>query len=141
MRYGDTAEMAATILEEGKNSPADVFFAQDAGTLGALASQGRLQALPQPLLDQVDPRFRDPAGRWAGASGRARVVAYNTGLTEADLPDSIIGFTDPQWRGRVGWAAHQQQLSSPGHCDAPDSRGRSNPYLAARHARQRRESL
>jgi iron(III) transport system substrate-binding protein len=27
VRYGETAELAATILEEGENSPADLFFA------------------------------------------------------------------------------------------------------------------
>ncbi len=105
VRYGDTAEMAATILEEGPNSPADVFFAQDAGALGALAGQGRLQQLPPALLDQVEPRFRSADGRWVGASGRARTVVYNTEtLTEADLPDSILGLAGPAWRGRVGWA-------------------------------------
>jgi iron(III) transport system substrate-binding protein len=105
VRYGDTAEMAATILEEGPNSPADLFFAQDAGALGALASQGRLQPLPQSVLDQVEPRFRSGDGRWVGASGRARTVVYNTNaLAEADLPDSILGLADPAWRGRVGWA-------------------------------------
>ncbi|MDR7455452.1 MAG: iron ABC transporter substrate-binding protein, partial [Armatimonadota bacterium] len=30
-RYGDTVQLAATIIEEGANSPADVYFAQDAG--------------------------------------------------------------------------------------------------------------
>ena len=35
VRYGSTSEMAATILEEGQNSPADLFFAQDPGGLGA----------------------------------------------------------------------------------------------------------
>jgi iron(III) transport system substrate-binding protein len=105
VRYGNTAEMAATILEEGRNSPADIFFGQDAGALGALAQEGRLQALPQGTLDLVDPRFRAPDGEWVGVSGRARVVAYNTNnLTEDDLPDSIFDFTDPQWRGRIGWA-------------------------------------
>ena len=49
VRYGSTAEMAATILEEGQNSPADVFFGQDAGALGALAGAGRCAALPDEI--------------------------------------------------------------------------------------------
>ena len=104
-RYGDTAEMANLILTEGENSPADVFFAQDAGALGAVADEGMLAVQPAEVLDQVDERFRAPGGEWVGISGRARVVTYNTdALTEADLPDSIFGFTDPEWSGRIGWA-------------------------------------
>jgi iron(III) transport system substrate-binding protein len=105
VRYGETAAMAATILEEGDNSPADVYFGQDAGALGALAQAGRLAPLANDILDQVDPRFRAPNGQWVGTSGRARVVVYNTDtLTEADLPDDIFGFCNPQWNGRLGWA-------------------------------------
>ena len=105
VRYGDTAELAATILEEGPNSPADVFFSQDAGALGALANEGRLSPLPEDVLSRVEERFRDPDGNWVGVSGRARVVAYNTqALSEEELPDSILGFTDPEWQGRLGWA-------------------------------------
>ncbi len=105
VRYGDTAEMGATILEEGKNSPADVFFGQDAGALGALAKAGRLDTLPDALLQQVDAHFRDDEGRWVGASGRARVLVYNTDLVQPDdLPQDIWGLTEPQWRGKVGWA-------------------------------------
>jgi iron(III) transport system substrate-binding protein len=105
VRYGDTAELAATILEEGPNSPADLFFAQDAGALGALAAAEMLTLLPSTLLEQVEPRFRSADGLWIGISGRARVVVYNTNkLTEADLPRSITGFVDPKWKGRVGWA-------------------------------------
>ncbi len=105
VRYGDTAELAATILEEGKNSPADVFFAQDAGALGAIAEKGMLIKLPDALLNKVDPRFRSPKGEWVGVSGRARTVVYNTErLHEEDLPDTILGFTDPKWKGQIGWA-------------------------------------
>ncbi len=105
VRYGDTAELAATILEEGENSPADMFFAQDAGALGAVADEEILRELPGEASEQVEERFRDPDGRWVGVSGRARVVAYNTeSLSEGDLPASILGFTDPEWQGRIGWA-------------------------------------
>ncbi|HXG40284.1 MAG TPA: iron ABC transporter substrate-binding protein [Candidatus Limnocylindrales bacterium] len=105
VNYGDTAELAATILEEGDNSPADVFFAQDAGALGALAAEGRLAELPAATLERVDPRFRSPDGVWVGASGRARVAVYDSRvLGPADLPDSILDFTDPAWRGKLGWA-------------------------------------
>lgn len=105
VRYGDTAELAATILEEGENSPADLFFAQDPGALGALDDEGRLASLPAGLLEKVPANFRAENGGWIGTSGRARVVAYNTEeLSEADLPGSIFAFTEPEWEGRIGWA-------------------------------------
>ncbi|MEX2211281.1 MAG: iron ABC transporter substrate-binding protein [Gaiellaceae bacterium] len=104
VRYGDSAELAATLAEEGDNSPADVFFAQDPGSLGAVEQEGLLAELPQDVLDRVEPRFRDPEGHWVGTSGRVRVVAYNTDLLdESDLPDSILGFTDARWRGKIGF--------------------------------------
>jgi iron(III) transport system substrate-binding protein len=105
VRYGDTAELAAQILEEGSNSPADVFFGQDAGVLGALAKADRLAALPEDVLDTVAAGFRSSEGVWVGTSGRARTVVYNTdALSEADLPGSILDFTDAAWKGKVGWA-------------------------------------
>jgi iron(III) transport system substrate-binding protein len=105
VRYGDTAEMANIILTEGDNSPADVFFAQDAGALGALAEESRLAELPDEVLNAVDDRFRSPDGEWVGISGRSRVVVYNTdNVSEEELPDTIFGFTEPEWSGRIGWA-------------------------------------
>lgn len=103
VRYGNTAEMAATILEEGENSPADVFFAQDPGGLGAVSSAGLLAELPEEVLGKVDGRFADPDGLWVGVSGRARVIVYNTDtLSPEDLPQDLQGFTDPAWLGRIG---------------------------------------
>lgn len=105
VRYGNTAEMAAVILEEGDNSPADVYIAQDAGALGALAQEGRLMPLPSDILARVPAEFRSDDGLWVGLSGRARVLVYNTELlTEADLPASILDLANPEWAGRVGWA-------------------------------------
>jgi iron(III) transport system substrate-binding protein len=104
VRYGDSAELAATIAEEGDNSPADVFFAQDPGSLGALEEEGLLAELPDEILDRVPERFRDPDGRWTGTSGRVRVLAYNTeALSEAEVPDSVFDLTDPKWKGKIGF--------------------------------------
>lgn len=105
VRYGGTAELTATIMEEGQNSPADVFFGQDAGALGALSLAGRFTQLPAEILDRVDPRFQSGSGDWVGASGRARVFVYNTEmLSEDELPNDIWELTDPKWQGKVGWA-------------------------------------
>lgn len=102
-RWGATAELAVALREEGEASPADVFFAQDPGGLGAVESL--LGPLPEAVLDRVPARYADPDGRWVGSSGRARVVVYNTEtVKEADLPDALEGFTDPVWKGRIGWA-------------------------------------
>ena len=104
-RYGESAELLATIVEEGENSPADLYFSQDAGSLGAAENEGLLADLPKDVLDQVDPMFRSPDGGWVGTSGRARIIAFNTEvLSESDLPDSVFGLTDPEWEGRVGWS-------------------------------------
>jgi iron(III) transport system substrate-binding protein len=103
VRYGTTSEMAATLLEEGNKSPADVFFAQDPGGLGAVTDL--LAPLPEDILGQVDGRFRAPNGRWVGISGRGRVIVYNTeAIKPEDLPQDLRGFTDPQWKRRIGWA-------------------------------------
>ncbi len=111
VRWGDTAELAALLLEEGAVSRADVFFAQEPGALGAV--EDLLAPLPATVLDRVAPRFRDPGGRWVGTSGRARVVVYNTAsLTPADLPEGMEGFVDPKWTGRIGWAPSNASFQS-----------------------------
>jgi iron(III) transport system substrate-binding protein len=105
VRYGETAELTATLLEEGAASPADLFIAQDAAALGALAAAGRLVTLPAETVAAVPARFRDPAGRWVGVSGRARVVVYNTGrVAPEELPQSLEQVGDPRFRGRFGVA-------------------------------------
>ena len=105
VRYGDSAELAATLTEEGGSSPADVFFAQDAGALGAAAEADLLGELPDDLLERVDERYRDPDGRWVGTSGRARVIAYNTdAVSKEELPADIFGLTDERWKGKIGLA-------------------------------------
>ena len=106
VKYASSAAIASTILEEGDGTPADVVFLQDPGSLGALSGAGVLKRLPDGVLEQVDARFRSRTGEWVGTSGRARTVVYNTAAVDParDLPSSIVDFTDPVWKGRLGWA-------------------------------------
>lgn len=105
VKYGDTAELAALIAEEGSKSPADVFFAQDAGALGALRAEDVFEKLADSVTGLVAADYRSPDGTWVGVSGRARVIVYNPKLVqESELPDSVKDLTDAAWKGKVGWA-------------------------------------
>lgn len=104
-RYASTSAMATQLLEEGEKSPADVFFAQDAGALGAVAKKGMFAPLPATALDKVPATYRAKSGEWVGVTARSRVLVYNTDLVPADqLPASVFDLTAPAWKGKVGVA-------------------------------------
>lgn len=100
-RYGDSGEMAALLLTEGTSSPADVFFSQDAGALGAV--EDLLGKLPTPTLSGVEKKYSAASGKWVGITGRVRVVVYNPSLAPTP-PNTIDGLLDPQWSGKIGFA-------------------------------------
>lgn len=105
VRYGDTNDLALLVGTEGGDSPADVYWGQSPGATAYLAGKGLLAPLPEATLSKVAPGFEDGEGRWVGVSGRARVLVYNRDqVAEADLPDSVMDLTGPQWRGKVGLA-------------------------------------
>ena len=103
VRYAGSAELAAQILEEGDNSPADVFMAQDAGALGAVSKAGYLRELDADLLKLIAPEYRAADGTWMGVSGRVRVFNYNPEKV-LELPSSVLDLAGPDWKGRVGIA-------------------------------------
>jgi iron(III) transport system substrate-binding protein len=105
VRYGDTAELAAQIIEEGDASPADLYFGQDAGALGALDAAGLCAPLPEGATDGVPARYRAESGNWTGITGRSRVIAYDSSRVSADeVPTSVLELTDPKWKGEVAIA-------------------------------------
>ena len=111
VRYGESSEMAATILEEGDNTKADVFFSQDAGALGAVSGEARTYPLPEDVLNLVPAKYRAQDGSWVGVSGRARVLTYNPELV-TDLPKSVFDLADPGWKGRIAIAPTNASFQS-----------------------------
>jgi iron(III) transport system substrate-binding protein len=112
-RYGDSAELAALLLEEGKNSPADVFLSQDAGAIGAVAAQDLFKNLDSSAISVVAEQFRDPNSKWVGITGRSRIVAYNNKKYSAtDLPKTIDELLDPKWSGKIAIAPTNASFQS-----------------------------
>ncbi|HEX4983048.1 MAG TPA: iron ABC transporter substrate-binding protein [Ilumatobacteraceae bacterium] len=104
-RYGDTADLALLIGEEGDQSPADVFLSQSPGAVGYLDQQGLLGTLPGDVLGLVAEGFHARDGSWVGFSGRKRVLVYNPEIIdESELPDSVLDLVEPEWKGRLGVA-------------------------------------
>lgn len=113
VRYGDTAELAAQVLEEGDKTPADIFFSQDAGALQVLQDEGLTTTLPADTIKVVPAKFRSADGQWVGTSGRARVLIYNTdNVDKADLPPSVQELVEPQWKGQVAIAPTNASFQS-----------------------------
>lgn len=103
VRYGDSAELAAQILEEGKNSPADLFLSQDAGSLGAVSAAGLFTTLPAGVGTQIEDIYIASNRSWIGVTGRARVYAYRPSAVSV-LPQSVTDLTKPVYKSRVGIA-------------------------------------
>ena len=105
VRYGDSADLALLLAEEGAATDADVFLSQNPGAVAYVGDQGLLAELPDDVLQLVDDRFRSDNGRWVGLSGRQRVLVYNQDLVgESELPDSVFDLTQEQYEGRVAVA-------------------------------------
>ena len=104
VRYGSDAQLIAALEEEGEQSPADLFWANTTGALGAASNAGLLTAMPDSLLQQPDA-YAPSSGLWAPATVRFRVLAYNPEAVDAEtLPASVMDLPGmEQFEGRVGW--------------------------------------
>ncbi|MEZ5117098.1 MAG: iron ABC transporter substrate-binding protein [Candidatus Nanopelagicales bacterium] len=113
VRYGDTSGLAAQLIEEGDRTPADVFLAQDAGALGAVADAGLFTPLDDALTSTVPAGYVGADGTWAAVTGRARVLVYDPAAVSAEeLPASVYELTDPAWKGRVAIAPTNASFQS-----------------------------
>jgi len=105
VRYGQSADLALLIDQEGDRSPADIFISQSPGAVGFLAGKGKLRPIGEDVLGLVPGEFRNANGMWVGISGRVRVIVYNRELVDpSELPASVFELTEERFRDRVAVA-------------------------------------
>lgn len=113
VKYGNTAQLAVALQEEGERTQADVFWSQDAGALGAMVSAGLFAPLDATLLEMVPAEYRGADALWVATSGRARTLAYSTVRVSTDqLPKSVFDLTDTKYKAKVGWAPTNASFQS-----------------------------
>lgn len=118
IRSGGASELANAIIEEQKSPGADVFIANDAGTLEMLRLKDLLQPNTSDALKNIPEDLKAKDGSWIGVSARARVIMYNTALVkDHEIPQSIKELTNPKWKKQVAIAASSNE-SVIGHVTA-----------------------
>jgi iron(III) transport system substrate-binding protein len=105
VKYGDSADLALQINEEGERTPADVFLSQSPGATGFLVTKNLVDELPETVLGKVTEPWKSGSRRWVGTTARQRVLVYNTKLVKPEqLPASVFDLTKPEFAGKVALA-------------------------------------
>jgi iron(III) transport system substrate-binding protein len=105
VRTGDGIVLADQILQEGSDSPADVYLTENSPELMNLESHRLLAKLPNSIVHQIPARDDSPAADWAGIALRVSTLVYDPArLSSSDLPRSALQLTDPQWQGKIAVA-------------------------------------
>ncbi|MCP4710488.1 MAG: extracellular solute-binding protein [Planctomycetes bacterium] len=99
----DTEETKSTgvmnrLIAEKNNPQADVFWANEPIRAESLKQKGIAEPYRSPNAEEIPDVHKDPEGYWTGFSARARVFVVNKQV--ANKPDSIMAYTDPQWKGK-----------------------------------------
>jgi len=99
---GKDKALQKRIIEEGKDSKADLYITADAGRLGAFASKGMFQNSMSPAIKAAVPsNFR--TSKWTGIAKRARIIYYSPERVNANDLNGMTyeGLADSKWKGRV----------------------------------------
>jgi iron(III) transport system substrate-binding protein len=106
VRSGDEDVLATQLAGEGSNSPADAVFTENSPALEYLQQKGLLAPVAPATLAHTPSRYNSPQGDWVGVSGRVSVLIYNTQLLKpSELPTSVMQLAEPQWNGKLAFAA------------------------------------
>jgi iron(III) transport system substrate-binding protein len=102
---GEGPEVASQLVEEGADSPADVYFTENTPELVLLEEKGLLTKVAPGALASVPAQYNSPKGYWLAVFARENVLAYNpTMVKESELPASLLDLAQPAWKGKLAIA-------------------------------------
>ena len=102
---GEGPDIAAQILQEGADSPADLFFTENSPELILLDEKGLLAPVDPATLANVPAKYSAADGDWLGVLARENVLDFNASMiSETALPASLMDLARPDWAGKVGIA-------------------------------------
>ncbi len=105
IRQGTDVSVANQIVQEGVNSPADLFLTENSPAMMLVDGAGMFAPVDPDTLAQVPEAYRPANGHWTGIAARTTLFVYNTDLIDEDeLPQSMLDLADPAWKGRWGAA-------------------------------------
>jgi len=98
---GKADELAARMMAEGVNSPADILITVDTSRLERAKDMGLLQSIDSEVLEGAIPdNLQDTDNQWFGFSQRARVIFYDK-ADVANPPMTYLDLADPAYAGLV----------------------------------------
>ncbi|MCE7945980.1 MAG: extracellular solute-binding protein [Chloroflexi bacterium CFX4] len=102
LSQGSPQALLTRLEQEGAQTPADVFFSIDTGTLALAAEKGLFQPIDSEVLRaNVPEMLRDAENRWFGLSQRIRTIMYNPEKVDPSELSTYEALADPKWKGRL----------------------------------------
>ncbi len=95
-------KLLTRLVNEGRNSPADLFITVDAGRLHRAKDKGVLQAIDSEDINKRVPVYlRDVDDQWISLSQRSRVIFYAKDRVKPEELSTYEALADGKWRKRI----------------------------------------
>ncbi len=98
-----TTGLVSRLMAERNRPRADVFWNNEVAQTILLKKADVLEAYNPPNAEPIPASFKDSEHFWTGFAARARVIIYNTNMTN-DPPRTLHDFADPTWKGKLAIA-------------------------------------
>jgi iron(III) transport system substrate-binding protein len=104
-RTNDGIVLADQLLQEGSDSPADIYLTENSPELVTLDQHHLLAKLDPSTLAQVPAADSAPTGDWVAVALRIGGLAYDPSLLPPTaLPKSVLALAEPRWKGKIAIA-------------------------------------